>query len=139
MKHFQKFFTIAAIGLACQFSVNAQTTASTGTEDPAATAVNETRNPAFPGGKSELATFVRKNLVYPVAARESKVQGTVEVTFTVNPDGTISNAKVTKGIGSGCDEQALKMIAKMPHWDAAKKNGEVIATTITLPVVFKLN
>lgn len=94
--------------------------------------------PQFPGGKAELMKFMQKNISYPAMAREDKIQGTVEVSFVVDATGAITKPKVTKGIGGGCDEEALKMVSKMPKWIPGKKDGNATDIECSLPVKFNL-
>ncbi|MEN9612680.1 MAG: hypothetical protein RLZZ628_3494 [Bacteroidota bacterium] len=70
------------------------------------------------GGKTELEQYLKTNLQYPKAAREQGIQGVVIVEFLVNTDGTIQDAKIGKGIGGGCDEEAIRLVQNMPHWKA---------------------
>src|SRR5438552_1905723 len=122
MKKSLKCLSTLVIGSVLLFNCQAQV-AEVGKSKPAAVRENAPADeqPQFPGGNGKLMKFIQKNLVYPAAARESNIQGTVEVSFTVDATGTITNAKVTKGIGGGCDEEALKMVAKMPKWTPGKK------------------
>lgn len=59
--------------------------------------------------------FIAKNIKYPPMARESGIQGRVFVNFVVEPDGRVSNVKVLRGIGGGCDEEAIRVVESMPN------------------------
>lgn len=95
--------------------------------------------PEFPGGKSALLAFLKKNIKYPVKALEEEIDGKVIVNIIINIDGTISNAKVTKAIGGGCDEEALRVVKKMPNWIPGKQGGELVPVYFDVPVTFKIN
>ena len=94
--------------------------------------------PAYPGGDQKLYEYLGKNIKYPQIARESGIQGRVFVNFVVEPDGSVSNVKVMRGIGGGCDEEAIRVIKSMPKWKPGKQRGKAVRVTYTIPVVFKL-
>ncbi len=79
--------------------------------------------PNYPGGDDLRIKFISENVVYPVMAKESNIQGTVYVTFVVEADGSITDVKVLRGIGGGCDEEALRVVKMMPKWNAGKQSG----------------
>jgi TonB family protein len=94
--------------------------------------------PQFPGGEKEMIKFIRDNLKYPVKAMEMGVSGTVIVNFVVGRDGTISRIKVMRGIGSGCDEEAIRVLEKMPAWSPGKQGGKAEPVSYIIPVKFVL-
>lgn len=94
--------------------------------------------PQFPGGTEALAAFVQKNVHYPAVARQNGVQGRVFVSFVIKTDGSVGNVKVTKGIASGCDEEAVRVIKALPRWTPGKQNGRLVPVSYTFPVVFAL-
>ena len=94
--------------------------------------------PAYPGGEGKLYEYLGKNIKYPQIARESGIQGRVFVNFVVEPDGSVSNVKVLRGIGGGCDEEAIRVIKSMPKWKPGKQRGKAVRVQYTIPVVFKL-
>jgi periplasmic protein TonB len=95
--------------------------------------------PQFPGGIEEMMKFIKNNLKYPVIAQEMGVSGTVIVNFVVGRDGKITKIKVMRGIGSGCDEEAMKVLEKMPAWSPGKQGGKPVLVSYTLPIKFQLN
>lgn len=95
--------------------------------------------PSFPGGNELLLDYISKALKYPQEALEKGIQGRVFVGFIVEPDGSISNVKVQRGIGSGCDEEAVRVIKSMPKWEPGKQRGHTVRVSHQLPVNFKLN
>ncbi len=94
--------------------------------------------PEFPGGADALNAFLAKNLRYPDVARENNIQGRVNVKFVVNEEGDISEVTVQKGIGGGCDEEAKRVVLKMPKWKPGKQNGKAVKVYYSLPVRFTL-
>lgn len=94
--------------------------------------------PVFPGGEVKMMEFIAKNLKYPALARESGIQGRVFVYFVVEPDGSVSNARVARGIGGGCDEEAIRVINAMPKWSPGKQRNRPVRVSFTIPVRFVL-
>jgi protein TonB len=96
------------------------------------------RMPEFPGGDDGLILYLQKNIKYPKKALKKEVEGTVNVEFIVNENGSISKAKVVKRIGSGCDEEALRVIKAMPKWTPGTHGGKNVRVYYTVPISFKL-
>ena len=94
--------------------------------------------PVPPGGITSLTNYMIQNLTYPAAAKDANVQGMVVVTFVVSADGKVEGVEILRGIGSGCDEEAVRVISNSGTWTPAKKEGKAVATKMTLPVQFKL-
>ena len=94
--------------------------------------------PEFPGGAAKMMEYIQKNIKYPLMARESDIQGRVFVNFVVEPDGSISNVAVLRGIGGGCDEEAVRVVQSMPKWNPGKQRGTAVRCAFTVPIIFKL-
>ena len=94
--------------------------------------------PEFPGGAAKMMEYIQKNIKYPMMARESDIQGRVFVSFVVEPDGSITNVAVLRGIGGGCDEEALRVVQSMPNWKPGKQRGSAVRCSFTVPIIFKL-
>jgi protein TonB len=94
--------------------------------------------PSFPGGNEEMLSFVKANIEYPEIAKRAGVEGKVYVQFVVDRNGSISNVAVVKGIGAGCDEEAIRVIRKMPKWTPGKQNGAPVNVQVSIPIFFKL-
>ena len=94
--------------------------------------------PEFYGGEDALYRFLGKNIQYPKLAKEIGIQGTVYVTFIVEKDGSISNASLIRGIGGGCDEEAMRVVRLMPKWKAGKQRGVPVRVQFNLPIKFIL-
>ena len=94
--------------------------------------------PEFPGGNEKMVEFISSNTQYPQEAKEKGVQGRVLVNFVVDTDGSITDVKVMRGIGSGCDEEAVRVVKSMPKWQPGRQRGEAVKVAFTLPFTFKL-
>lgn len=92
----------------------------------------------FPGGMVELRKFTSLHLTYPEAALKNDISGRVSVKFSVAKDGTINNIEIKRGLGYGCDEEAIRLIKKMPKWQPARLNGKAVVSTYYLPILFYL-
>ena len=97
------------------------------------------QNPEFVGGNAAMAEFLQKNLRYPSAASSAGIQGRVFVQFTVGSDGKIENVQPIKGIGFGCDEEAVRVIKLMKDWKPGKQGGVPVRVRFTLPIMFQMN
>lgn len=96
------------------------------------------QKPEFIGGEKEMFKYISGRIKYPPLAREKNTQGTVVIGFIVNLDGSLDDIKVLKGIGNGCDEEALKLITIMPPWKPALVNGKAVRCRKSIPISFKL-
>lgn len=94
--------------------------------------------PEFPGGEDAFLRMLQKNIRYPSEAVTKNIQGTVMVEFVVEKDGSISQPRVVKGIGGGCNEESLRVIKLMPKWKPAKQNGKNVRVYFTAPIRFRL-
>jgi protein TonB len=92
----------------------------------------------YPGGIQAMYEYIGKHLVYPSLARENAKEGKVVLSFVIDAEGKVSMSEVERGIGFGCDEEALRVINKMPNWTPATQNGKPVAVRLLLPVVFRL-
>lgn len=95
--------------------------------------------PTYPGGDEARIKFLMENIKYPETAKKDTIQGKVFVTFMVQKDGSITNVKVTRGVRKDLDEEAIRVVKLMPKWNPGKLKGEVIITTMNLPISFKLD
>ncbi|MBD1365632.1 TonB family protein [Mucilaginibacter sp. ZT4R22] len=94
--------------------------------------------PQFPGDEDAFDRYLAKTIRYPKAARDNNVQGRVILTFVIEKDGSVSDIKVLRGIGSGCDEEAVRAIKASPKWIAGRQNGKKVRTQFSVPVNFAL-
>lgn len=95
--------------------------------------------PEFPGGEQAMYAFLYSQIKYPPLARELNIYGRVFIGFIIEKDGSVSNVHVIRGIGGGCDEEALRAVSNMPRWIPGRMGTQPVRVTYSLPVVFKLN
>lgn len=95
-------------------------------------------SPEFIGGDEALYKYLAENIKYPEQAKNEKIQGRIFVTFIIEADGSVTNAKVLRGIGGGCDEEALRVVNAMPKWKPGMQKGKPVRVNYTLPIIFKL-
>ena len=86
----------------------------------------------------DLNKYLQDSLHYPKEAQANNVEGRVIVQFVVNEDGTFSDVKVIRGIGAGCDEEAIRVVKAMPRWNAARQSGNKVKCRYALPITFRL-
>ena len=95
--------------------------------------------PSFKGGLQAFYKYIGKKVKYPSTARRLRIEGKVFVTFIIDKNGKVTNVQVLRGIGGGCDEEAIRVIEKSPKWNPGKQRGKPVKVTMTLPITFKLN
>lgn len=93
---------------------------------------------SFPGGNDALNRYLAENIKYPAQAKETGTSGKVYVTFVVERDGSITDIKVLRDIGSGCGEEAIRVVKNMPKWKPAKQRGKAVRQQFNLPINFVL-
>ena len=106
------------------------------TADEIFTIVEE--QPSPPGGLEGFYKYVFKEIKYPNLALRSNVEGKVFVQFVVEKDGTLTNFIVARGIGAGCDEEAVRVLQAAPKWNPGKQRGKPVRVKMILPITFKL-
>ncbi len=90
------------------------------------------------GGLQAFYQYIQKNLKYPSQARRMGVEGKVFVQFVVDTDGTLNDVQVVKGIGGGCDEEALRIVQAAKPWKPGKQRGRAVKVRMVIPITFKL-
>lgn len=94
--------------------------------------------PEYPGGEKELFKFLSTQFKYPDSAKNNRITGKVYLMFTIDTTGKVIDVKVIKGLGYGCDKEAVRIIKRMPNWIPAKQNGKAIRVRMGLPIIFNL-
>lgn len=94
--------------------------------------------PEFVGGSKEFSKYIASNIKYPTAARQSNIQGKVYLSFIVEKDGHLTDIKVKQGLGSGCDEEAVRLLRNSPKWKPGLMKDVPVRTFFVLPVTFQL-
>jgi protein TonB len=93
----------------------------------------------FEGGLKGFYTYLSKNIKYPRIAQRTETEGNVIVSFVIERDGSLSNIQVLRGIGSGCDEEAIRVLQNCPAWTPAAQRGKPVRQRMALPIRFVLN
>lgn len=106
-------------------------------EDPVFAVVENM--PDYPGGQDAMFKYLVENIKYPAEAKTKGVQGRVFITFIVEKDGTVTNVKVLRGIGSGCDEEGVRVVSAMPKWVPGTQRGQAVRVQYNLPIKFSLD
>lgn len=94
--------------------------------------------PEFPGGEAALRAYIANSIKYPVIAQENGVQGKVYVTFVVGKDGSVSDAKIARGVDPSLDKEALRVVNTLPKWKPGKQRGKPVNVSYTVPINFQL-
>lgn len=118
-------------------SKNTNTTGG-GTETSTETNKILTYSEILPSFDGDMIKYIQQNLRYPANARENDIEGRVYVQFVVNEDGSVGNAIVKRGIGGGCNEEAIRVVMSMPKWKPGMQNGHPVKVYYTLPITFML-
>jgi protein TonB len=105
-------------------------------EDPNTifTIVEESAMPV--GGINAFNEFVSRNIIYPAQAKRMGIEGKVFVEFVIEKDGSITDVKTIKGIGGGCDEEAVRILRKAPKWNPGKQRGKAVRQKMVVPLNF---
>ncbi|MBW3129994.1 energy transducer TonB [Hymenobacter profundi] len=136
---------VGEIGGSAAGKIGATGNATTGVSDsgttvaapPAQPFIHAEVMPEFAGGPDALRKFMQKNLHYPTQALSNNVAGKVYVSFVVNTDGSITNVEIVKGLGYGTDEEAMRVIRKMPAWTPGRQNSHTVPVRYTMPITFR--
>ena len=89
-------------------------------------------------GMTDFYKFIGQNIKYPVDARKANIEGRVFVSFTVDETGKLSDFKVVRGIGAGCDEEAVRVLKLSPNWKPGMQDGIAVKSIFNIAVVFKI-
>lgn len=95
--------------------------------------------PEFPGGVQALYKYIGENLKYPSQAARMNIEGKVYVQFVVDKDGSVTDVQAVKGIGAGCDEEAVRVIKSIPKYKPGKQRGRPVRVKMIIPIVFQLS
>ena len=95
--------------------------------------------PSFPGGFDKFYAYLKQNVKYPLEAQKNNVQGKVFLSFVVEPDGDLTNIKVERALGSGTDEEAVRVLEESPKWIPGIYNGKPVRVKYNIPISFTLN
>ncbi|MBW6478727.1 MAG: energy transducer TonB [Bacteroidales bacterium] len=95
------------------------------------------KTPHIRGNREQLKEFLKKNLTYPKAAIENKIEGDVIIRYKVSDNGEVYEPAIVKGLGYGCDEEAIRLV-KMIQYDAVKNRGVRVTAHSKIKIPFRL-
>lgn len=95
--------------------------------------------PTPEGGMQKFYEYIQKNLTYPEQARRMGIEGKVFVEFIVDKQGKLTEVKALKGIGAGCDEEAVRVVKNAPNWSPGKQRGRAVKVKMVVPIFFKMS
>jgi TonB family protein len=95
--------------------------------------------PQYEGGMDAFYTYVANEMKYPLQARQKGVKGRVDVQFVVEKDGSLSNVEAIKGIGAGCDSEAVRVVQKASGFKPGTQRGRPVRVRMSMPIIFQLN
>ncbi|RLD24587.1 MAG: energy transducer TonB [Bacteroidetes bacterium] len=96
------------------------------------------QNPVPSGGMGKFYAHVYENIKYPRQAQTLRIEGKVFIQFVVGKDGKLTDIEVIRGIGGGCDEEAIRVIKNAPDWKAGKQRGKPVRVKMVLPITFRI-
>ncbi|SDH22155.1 TonB family C-terminal domain-containing protein [Pedobacter terrae] len=96
------------------------------------------KQPEFPGGINKFYNYVGSNIKYPKMAQDNNVQGKVFLSFIVEKDGALSDIQITRGLGSGTDEEAVRVLKESPKWNPGIKDGLAVRVKYNININFTL-
>lgn len=94
--------------------------------------------PKYPGGELKMMEFIDNHLIYPEKAEKAEIEGRVFICVVVEKDGSLTNIKVLRGFGYGCEEEAVRVVEMMPKWKPGKQRGKEVRVAYIIPVRFTL-
>jgi TonB family protein len=94
--------------------------------------------PEYPGGVEAMMKYVAENVKYPEKAKDEEISGRVFISFVIEKDGSVSNVELKRGIGGGCDDEAVRVVKAMPKWKPGIKDGKPVRVSYMMPINFKL-
>ena len=107
-------------------------------EDPIPFQLVEEKPTFQNGDANQFSKWVNQRLVYPEIAKENGVQGRVMLQFTIDRNGSLTNAKVLRGVDPSLDKEALRVVTMSPKWKPGKQRDRAVPVTYTFPVIFQL-
>ncbi len=129
--------TLLVVVFACTEDMDPRSNETVVTEGEVFEKVEE--QPFPEGGMEALYQHVAQNMRYPLKARQMGIEGKVFVEFVVEKDGSLSQVKTVKGIGAGCDEEAVRVLQSVPPFKPGSQRGKPVRVRMVMPIVFKLN
>lgn len=134
MKTFKLTFVTTLFLIAVFFQINAQENKS---ENGVFQEVEEM--PEYPGGEKALIIDLASGIKYPDEARKNGIQGKVFVSFVVDEQGKVTDAKIARGVDPSLDKESLRVVNELKTWKPGKEKGKAVKVAYTLPIMFALD
>lgn len=96
------------------------------------------KQPSYPGGQEAWMKHLKSTMKYPEDAKQNGIEGAVFISFVVDKTGDLRDMQVIKGIGHGCDEEALRVLMESEKWNPGEQRGELVNARMQFRIVFKL-
>lgn len=130
---------ILTFAMLLTYNVDAQDWGESINEEKSEPVYTEIDNmPEYPGGIEKLLNYLASNIKYPKEAKTVNIEGRVTINFIVETDGSVSNVRVMKGIGGGCDEEAKRVVENMPKWKPGIQDNKPVRVSYNLPIKFSI-
>lgn len=135
MKLFGKITVLLFATLVCNLTFAQETESKAAPQDTTKTDV--IKQPEFRGGITALYQYISDNFAYPEQAAKRSVNGTMEVEFTVERSGDITNVGILQGLDFSVDDEILRLLKAMPRWIPATKNGVPVRYKLSMPLTIR--
>lgn len=109
-----------------------------GTSEPVAAEPTTVEMAEPAGGKRAFKQYLEQNMRYPEQALNNRVEGKVTVQFTIQSSGAVSDFRVVKGLGYGCEEEVIRLIQEGPKWQPTKRNSKPVTDKVKVRMKFSL-
>lgn len=107
-------------------------------DDPGTVFINVEVMPVYPGGFPALLSYLGHHMKYPPLAMRNGIEGKVYVKFVVDETGQVVDPVVVKGIGGGCDEEAVRVLRSLPRFTPGQQNGRAVKVYFNVPISFQI-
>jgi protein TonB len=95
--------------------------------------------PEYPGGEQALMNDLISAIKYPEEARKNGIQGKVYVSFVIDEQGKVTNAKIERGVEPSLDKESLRVVNELKAWIPGKEKGKVVKVAYTIPINYALD
>ncbi len=125
--------------LVCALGIVASTANSIAQLNDTTVYVVVEHQPEFPGGLDAMKNYLLANVRYTAEAKKAGIKDRVIISFIIEPDGQMTEIRLLKEIGYGCDEEAIRVVKKMPRWTPGNQSGKPLRVKYNLPVLFGMD
>lgn len=132
------FLLIFSLSAVCLLAQNKPASTGQKTDEPSAYSLSDlTTPPLFPGGEKALMMFILETVKYPQEARQKGIEGNVVVSFVIDEDGEVTDAKIAKDVAGGCGAEALRVVEALSTWEPGLIDGKAVSVQYTIPIQFR--